>query len=195
MAQTFVHMEHHVISEPGMTTLLDEQLGPVDDRTRLARPSDLGALVDLYEAYEYQRIPTRRRLRTKLARVLDRLPVIVIERDGKLIGAMRGEAMSARTILWDDSTILPEYRDQGLWLTIARRGLQTAIDLDRGSAGILQPTNRLQIPEELPEWWDYQPGELKSVFIRLTPPVHFRGQNRLRRLVEAVEGRRRQRAL
>jgi GNAT superfamily N-acetyltransferase len=184
-----------VLNQSAVTAMLDDMFGPVDDRTRIAGSNDLNALVDLYGGYEYQRIPTRRRLRVHLAGVLARLPVVVAEHNGQLVGAMRGEAMSEHTIVWDDSTVLPEYRGQKLSLAMMRRAMEVTIRLGRGAAGTVQPSNPIRIPRDLPEWLGFDPDGLIALFQRLRPPVRFRGQNRLRQIAEAVEGRRRPRPL
>lgn len=192
-AHMFTSTAPEVLSHPTSIAAMDDMLGPVDDRTRMGRPDDLRALVDLYAAYEYQRIPTRWRLRGHLKTVLARLPVVVAEQDGRIVGAMRGEAMSGRTLVWDDATVLPEYRGRKLSLAMNRRALDVTIQLGRGSAGTIQPTNPIRMPRDLPEWIDFDPDGLVALFQRLSQPVRFRGQNRLRQIAETVEGRRRRR--
>jgi hypothetical protein len=189
-SRLFVLVHYEFFRQPGAAKFADDMLGPLDSRTRLAGHRDLSALVELYDGFEIQRIPTRRRLRAYLGRVLDRLPVIVAERDGKIVAATRGEAQSAYTMLWDDATVLPEYRGQKLNLAMIRRALDIAASMQLNSAGTMQPSNPTRIPTEVPGPTG-GPDRLTGMLQRLAmPPERFHGQYRLRRLSETLEGRR-----
>jgi GNAT superfamily N-acetyltransferase len=103
---------------------------PIDPRVRLAQPSDLEGLVDLYKEYELNSIPTVPRLREFLRRSLRRGPIGILEEDGKIVAAMRADARSNRYLYWSAQTVRPEYRGQRLGAALY--GFLTAIQTDSG---------------------------------------------------------------
>ena len=81
---------------------------------RRATPSDLLALVDLYEGYEFDGYPTRRHLHRALEERIEDAAVYVIDVDGCPVAARRIDAWSPEVALFGGLTVHPDYRGRGL---------------------------------------------------------------------------------
>lgn len=81
---------------------------------RLATPSDLPGLVDLYEGYEFDGYPTRRHLHRALDERIRAAGVYLIELDGRPVAARRIDASCPELALFGGLTVHPDYRGRNL---------------------------------------------------------------------------------
>lgn len=161
-----------------------------DRRIRRATPADRKALYSLYEAFELDdAIPTRPRVHSYVRQCLDRGPILVATVDGKLVGAVRIEARSERYLLWGGMTVEPEFRNQGIGLSLTMTSIAETRLMGMGACMVKASTNPMSFRQ-------LEPGIATGALdgrpwteILLRPPIRVRGQGRARRLLEAVEGR------
>ncbi|HEX4980737.1 MAG TPA: hypothetical protein VFV63_03525 [Ilumatobacteraceae bacterium] len=153
-----------------------------DDSTRLANPSDLDALVELYSTFEFVAGLTAWQLRSMLRHMLDRHYIIVVEQpggEGVLVGALAVMTRTRRYGTLGLLTVVPEHRGAGWsWALVARA---QAIGNALGLAGIaaLAGSNPMDLEDHL--------GDDAYVAVHLVAPRRFRGQGRLRDLYGRVQ--------
>ena len=169
----------------GASTPVDP-LEPVDRRTRLATVGDLDALVSLYARYELDLVPTRRRLRTFLADALTHRPVVVAEAGGQIVGAARCDGRSRRFAFWSGLTVAPEHRGERLSWAIAMRAMEVSAAAGLAVQAAIFPSNPWRVADKATGREEY--SEHAWLEVPLRPPLRFRGQARLRRLTERLEG-------
>jgi GNAT superfamily N-acetyltransferase len=161
-----------------------------DSRTRRAGPGDLDALVELYDGFKLDPIPTRLRWKAFLRHKLATEPVVVAEVDGRLVGAMRLDWASRRFAFWWGLMVRPEYRGLGLGNAVMARGMEIAEALDLRMCGTIGPTNPMTIvgsanwAETVAEDRHWQQD---WVVLWLQPPQQFRGHHKVRRAWERAE--------
>lgn len=163
-----------------------EPLEPVDERTRLATLADLGDLLSLYAGYELDLVPTRRRLRRFLIEALQQRPLVVAEAGGRIVGAARCDGLTRRYAFWSGLTVLPEHRGGGLSWAIAMRAMEISAGRGLAVQAAIFPTNPWRVADKAAGREEY--SEHAWLEVPLRAPRRFRGQARLRRLVERLEG-------
>ena len=180
----------------GLAQTLAAEL-PVDPRTRIATLADLDSLVELYEQYELDDIPTRFQLRGSLRRAMTAgLPVVVLEIDGRIVGAQRMLSKTRRYVLWGDQTLLPEYRERGLARAFSGMTGQILLQYQRGHLATIAPSNPTRgrrLKERSPQLRGAIGVDHSMLTAYLKTPVLFRGQGRLRHALYRVGGSRRRR--
>src|SRR5437588_10185979 len=108
-----------------------------------------------------------------------------------MVGAMRADAMSPRTLMLGEITVLPEYRRRNLANGLCNLAVEVVREHGRGVAGSFRQDNPMPVEDYNPEWLQgFDPTARTWVFIPLGAPLWFRGQGRLRTAAEAVGGRR-----
>lgn len=163
-----------VVMEPPVSVL-----GEPDERTRLAGPADLDALVDLYERYELFHHATRWQVRWSVRSTLRRCPVIVADAaGGGLAGAAVVSARTARYAVLDSLTVRPAYRRSGLAWAICARAQALANAYGVGGVLAVAPTNPMTPPTSASD------DSWSSVW--LVRARRFPGQGRLRALYARV---------
>jgi hypothetical protein len=167
----------------------DEMLA--DERARLATPEDLEALVEVYRTYELDPFPTVPRLRGYLREMLAMgRPIVVVEQDGRVVGAIRCDARTERWLFWNAAGVLPEYRGRGLSWSMTWRLVAVTKELGRGIVTSRAPTNpvprtRVITPEVL-ERADFVEDILIEAHLKRR--VRVRGMGKLVKLLERIEG-------
>jgi GNAT superfamily N-acetyltransferase len=97
-----------------------------DQRVRIAELGDLDGLVRLYGRYELDQLSVGVQ-RAELRETLRRRIVVVAELGGELAGAFRLVGWTRRWAMWDELTVVPEARRQGLaWGLVHRAARETA---------------------------------------------------------------------
>jgi hypothetical protein len=171
---------------------------PVDPRTRIATLADLDGLIELYEQYELDDIPTRFQLRRSLRRAMTAgLPMVVLEIDGRIVGAGRMLSETRRYVFWGDQTLLPEYRGRGLTRAFSGMTVRLLLQRQRGYLATVAPSNptRGRRLKERSAQLRGAVGVDRSAMLTayLKTPVRFRGHGRLRHALYRVGGSRRRR--
>ena len=149
---------------------------------RLAELSDLERLVALYQQYELEAIPAFR-LWSLLRNTVARRMIMVAEQDGRLLGAHRVVAWSRRWAMWDELTVVPDARREGLGWALVHRGAQETSRRDRRWMTPKHPSNPMAFPDEL----GAESGEY--VAVGLLRRRRFPGQLRMRRTMGRLEDR------
>ncbi len=154
---------------------------PGDD-VRVATQRDLDDLVDAVWTYSPHAFPNKTLLRRRLKRAIDQL-TLVIEAGSPAQPAGFGilDSSTPEYDFWAQLVILPEYRELGLsWRLVAAGAAEAA---RRGAGGMVcvVDTNPMTLPS------DATTGELWN-YVTLSPPRRFRGEVRLRRLLDRLLG-------
>ncbi len=175
----------YFLAEPPPESSIDQ---PLDTRVRLASDSDLEELFALYERFELDPFPTRVRVRRYLKEAFRRGPVVVATENGRIVGAIRVDARSPRYLLWGGLTVHPEYRRRGIGndLVAACRAVTKVMGL--GVCGVRAATNPMSFRQFRS---GIESGAITGGIwaeIPLRPPIRFRGQGKLRKAIERLEG-------
>ncbi len=154
---------------------------PGDD-VRVATQRDLDDLVDAVWTYSPHAFPNKTLLRRRLKRAIDQL-TLVIEAGSPAQPAGFGilDSSTPEYDFWAQLVILPEYRELGLsWRLVAAGAAEAA---RRGAGGMVcvVETNPMTLPS------DATTGDLWN-YVTLSPPRRFRGEVRLRRLLDRLLG-------
>jgi len=164
-----------------------------DPRGRVATNEDLPALLELYRGYELDVFPTTRSLQRYLEPRVARGDVVVVEVEGRIVGADRVEFHSDAYWFWGGLTVLPERRGEKLaWGLMEWAWRQTSL-AGGGFVWCQAETNPMPLHQLLDEHPSYDSSKDEWVDARLTPRKWFRGHNKLRVARERAGGRMRRR--
>ena len=194
-ARSVGRMPWYAVHAP-VPELPPELLPRADERPRLATVHDVRGLARVYEAYELDAIPTMLQLRRNLRRSIRRgLVVLAVEEAGRIVAASRVGVRTPGYTFWTDSTVLPSHRRRGYWWLLTVGAREVCADLGVGFIGTAAPTSSL--PNEVFRQVVSDMGGTAGEFVtvRMSTPLRFRGQGRLRRLLRAIGGRRTRRKI
>jgi GNAT superfamily N-acetyltransferase len=149
---------------------------------RAASMADLEALVDLYSFDEHSGGISRRRLRQAVRELIDHLRVAEI--GGRVVGAL-AVPETDRYRLFNLLVVHPDARGQRLGMALLLDAGIDAVIAGRGVCGLRAMTNGLRLSHD--EALAVGDGVVWAA-ADLRPPVRFRGQGRLRRLLDRLEG-------
>ena len=161
---------------------VDGIAGPADERTRLASPADLDALVELYRRYELVPVPTVWQLRSYLRRTLASETVIVAVEDDTIVGAGMLESLTQQFLTLSDLVVHPDHRRQGVSARLLERTGAVAVSHGVGVAASLAPSNPMSFEHERV----VRSSDLEAHHCSVSLRERWRGQARLRRLVGRV---------
>jgi len=149
---------------------------------RGAAASDLDAVVDVYAHDEHSGGVSRRRLRSAIR---SRLPYMrVAEIGGRVVGALIVPQTDTYWVL-DMLAVHPDWRGNRLGMALILDASVDAVTEGRGVCGVRTMTNGMRLGhDDVVAVGDSEPWAVAD----LRPPKRFRGQTRLRRLVERLEG-------
>ncbi len=154
---------------------------PGDD-VRVATQRDLDDLVDAVWTYSPHAFPNKTLLRRRLKRAIDQLTLVIeVGSPAQPAGFGILDSSTPEYDFWAQLVILPEYRELGLsWRLVAAGAAEAA---RRGAGGMVcvVDTNPMTLPS------DATTGELWN-YVTLSPPRRFRGEVRLRRLLDRLLG-------
>jgi GNAT superfamily N-acetyltransferase len=149
---------------------------------RMARPDDVDALVQLYAFDEHNGAVPKRRLRHVVA---GRVPyTLVAEEGGRILGAMAIPDGGAYR-LFDVLIVDPAARGKGIGLALLIAAGTEAVVAGRGVCGLRAMSNGLRVSHD--DVLAIGDATLWAA-ADLRPPTKFRGQGRLRKLVERLDG-------
>ena len=149
---------------------------PLDERTRFAVPGDLDGIVAVFETFGIGIERTKWQLRSAIKRTLSRLPVVVFELDGRIVGAFAFTGITRHWIVADQVVVHPDARGRGVSWRLSVRAMQ--VNLERGLplCGIRYPTNPMTIDR-------YEVAADGWVYAGMYEQSRFRGHARLRELL------------
>jgi GNAT superfamily N-acetyltransferase len=149
---------------------------------RMARPEDVDALVQLYALDEHNGAVPKRRLRHV---VTGRIPyTLVAEEGGRILGAMAiPDGVAYR--LFDVLIVDPAARGKGIGMALLIAAGTEAVVAGRGVCGLRAMSNGLRVSHDevlgLGDATVWAAADLR-------PPTKFRGQGRVRKLFERLDG-------
>jgi GNAT superfamily N-acetyltransferase len=176
-----------VVLDGLVASVAPEQL---DARSRFATAADLDAVTELYRGYELTTFRTRPALRRYLRGRIERGFLGVVEERGRLVAGAYCSALTDRYAIVTGLTALPEARGRGLGAALmplaALRAREVGVDL----IAVWAPTNGMRLkPERVARWTGaHRLGRWGQVALS-PPPQRFRGERRLLRLLERLQGR------
>ena len=152
---------------------------PPDD-VRAATQDDLDDLVDAFWRYSPHGYPNKWLLRRRLRRSIDQL-VLVVEAGTPPVPAGFGviDSSTPEYDYWAQVVIVPEHRQEGLSWHLVAAGAAHAASRGVGGLVFVADSNPMTLPDDstADEAWN---------FVDLSPPRRFRGEVRIRRLVDAT---------
>jgi hypothetical protein len=123
--------------------------GEADERCRAATPADIPAILDLFDAYPFERLPSRRSRRRALEAVMAERMGVVVEADGAVVGAMLTDAHGREWMNASDGMVDDAHRGQGFsWAFVNRMMTQTML-VGLGLTGSQHRTNRMGTLEKV----------------------------------------------
>ena len=168
---------------PGPTGL---RLPPPDPRVRAAVPGDVAVLMELIGDVGWDFVPTRLRARRYLRGLVDRRRVLVAVVGERPVGLIWAEYRSQRWDFWGGLRVDVRAWRHGLSWPLAFEAMRASEEAGRTFCCVISPTNTMK-----------PFGYFKSLsavddwcVMALRPRELFRGQNRLRAVVERLEGTR-----
>lgn len=145
---------------------------------RRAVAADLDEVTDLVWQYSSHGFQNRWLLRRRIREALDDY-VVVIERDGRIVGCGLRQGTTEQYDFWSDGVVEPSYRSQGLaWIMVAAAAAETSRQ-KRGGLTLVSDTNPMQVPADAARssaWLTFDLGI----------PRRFRGEARLRAAIDAL---------
>ncbi|QXC59230.1 GNAT family N-acetyltransferase [Aquihabitans sp. G128] len=169
----------------------------VDPRTRVAGPGDVPAILDVLQTYPYLSLPSRRAKRRFVERTIAERFAVVVEVDGRVVGAVLLDALGRDHAYLADMAVHPDFRGQGLaWPMIVRLG-DLALELDIGLCASKDDTNPMNVSPHV-AIHGAGPGEPVDEWVaaqlrprRVLGPAKWRDHQvrRAHRLVDALEQR------
>ncbi len=169
-----------VVAEPPVSVTARSETDP---HVRYAVPADLDALVELYRDFELASETTVWQLRGTLRRILDRRRILVYEQDRRPVAALVVSGPTARYMVADGLTVLPEHRSRGFGWTLGARAQGLAKLHGVGITAAIAATNAMSFTA-------VNLGPASWVVISLGAPHRFKGETRLRRLYSRIGPRR-----
>ena len=150
--------------------------GVLDDRTRFAVPGDLDGIVAVFETFGIGIERTKWQLRSALKRTLSHLPVVVLEIDRRIVGALAFNGITSNYLVADQVVIHPDARGiGGAWLLVARAS-EVFDRYELPACGVRYATNPMSVD-------DYEAHDDGWVYAGMYEPRRFRGHARLRELL------------
>ncbi|MEE8603378.1 nucleotidyltransferase family protein [Euzebya tangerina] len=145
--------------------------------TRVATVSDVDALMALRRKSTPGRLPSSRRLQPVMTAIVEDRALILDDEHGGPIGYIARQGHTAEWDLWGHLEILPSHRGQGHSWRLLAAAAQTTRDRGVGGMVLVASTNPMPLPDDTPlsESW---------IVATPTPPRRFKGEPRLRRLLQ-----------
>lgn len=162
------------------------RLPPLDPRVREATADDVAPIMDIMGETGYDYVPTRARARRYVRQLVARHRVLVAEVGTRTVGMIWIEFRSPRWDMWSGLRVHPSALRSGLSWALVFEAIRRSEMEGRTFCCMVADTNTmirqsyLRSHPEVRNWYTFV----------LRPRTVFRGQRRVRGLVEWMEGRR-----